>query len=189
MAMTSRDHLQNAKATQIRVSPDGQWVAFTENFKTYLAPFFSNGKTITLTADTKDFSVRQVAARSGEFLNWSSDSQAIDWSHGRYLYRRDLNQTFAFETGAPESLPEPLESGLDLAFGQDGDQPNGKIALVGGRVVTMRDAEQQSEVIEDGVVIIEGNRITAVGSRDSVGHSRRCLSTGCHRQNGPAWPC
>jgi len=164
----SRDHLQNAKATQIRVSPDGQWVAFTENFKTYLAPFFSNGKTITLTADTKDFSVRQVAARSGEFLNWSSDSRAIDWSHGRYLYRRDLNQTFAFETGAPESLPEPLESGLDLAFGQDGDQPNGKIALVGGRVVTMRDAGQQSEVIEDGVVIVEGNRITAVGSRGSV---------------------
>ena len=112
----SRDHLQNAKATQFRVSPDGQWVAFTENFRTYLAPFFSNGKTITLTAATKDFSVRQVAARSGEFLTWSSDSQAIDWSHGRYLYRRDLSETFAFEPGAPESLPEPLETGLDLAF-------------------------------------------------------------------------
>lgn len=164
----SRDHLQNAKATQFRVSPDGQWVAFTENFRTYLAPFFSNGKTITLTAGTKDFSVRQVAARSGEFLSWSSNSQAIDWSHGRYLYRRDLNQTFAFEPGAPESLPEPLETGLDLAFEQDGDQPKGKIALVGGRVVTMRDADQQSEVIEDGVVIVEGNRITAVGSRDNV---------------------
>ena len=164
----SRDHLQNAKATQFRVSPDGQWVAFTENFRTYLAPFFSNGKTITLTAATKDFSVRQVAARSGEFLTWSSDSQAIEWSHGRHLYRRDLSETFAFEPGAPESLPEPLETGLDLAFKQDGDQPNGKIALVGGRVVTMRDADQQTEVIEDGVVIVEGSRITAVGSRDSV---------------------
>ncbi len=164
----SRDHLQNAKATQFRVSPDGQWVAFTENFRTYLAPFFSNGKTITLTAATKDFSVRQVAARSGEFLTWSSDSRSIDWSHGRHLYRRNLSETFAFEPGAPESLPEPLETGLDLAFNQDGDQPKGKIALVGGRIVTMRDADQQSEVIEDGVVIVEGNRITAVGSRDSV---------------------
>ena len=164
----SRDHLQNAKATQFRVSPDGQWVAFTENFRTYLAPFFSNGKTITLTAATKDFSVRQVAARSGEFLTWSSDSRSIDWSHGRYLYRRDLSETFAFEPGAPESLPEPLDTGLDLAFNQDGNQPKGKIALIGGRVVTMRDADQQSEVIEDGVVIVDGNRITAVGSRDSV---------------------
>ena len=164
----SRDHLQNAKATQFRVSPDGQWVAFSENFRTYLAPFFSNGKTITLTAATKDFSVRQVAGRSGEFLTWANDSQAIDWSHGRHLYRRDLKETFAFEPGAPESLPEPLEIGLDLAFKQDGDQPKGKIALVGGRVVTMRDADQQSEIIENGVVIVEGNRITAVGSRDSV---------------------
>jgi imidazolonepropionase-like amidohydrolase/Tol biopolymer transport system component len=163
-----RDHLQNAKATQFRVSPDGQWVAFTENFKTYLAPFFSNGKTITLNADTKDFSVRQVAGRSGEFLSWAADSQAIDWSHGRYLYRRDLKQAFAFEAGAPESLPEPLETGLDLAFTRDGDRPKGKIALVGGRIVTMRDANRQTEVIEDGVVVIEDNRITAVGSRDSV---------------------
>jgi imidazolonepropionase-like amidohydrolase/Tol biopolymer transport system component len=164
----SRDHVQNPKATQIRVSPDGQWVAFTENFKTYLAPFFDSGKTITLTAGTKGFSVRQVAARSSEFLTWSADSRAIDWSHGRYLYRRDLNEAFDFEQGAPETLPEPLETGLDLAFQQDGDQPKGKIALVGGRVVTMRDADEQSEVIEDGVVVIEGNRITAVGSRDGV---------------------
>ena len=39
-----RDHLQGAKATQFRVSPDGQWVAFTENFKTYLAPFSAMAK-------------------------------------------------------------------------------------------------------------------------------------------------
>jgi imidazolonepropionase-like amidohydrolase len=163
-----RDHLQGDKATQFRVSPDGRWVAFTENFKTYLAPFFNSGKTITLKASTKDFSVRQISARSGEFLSWSSNSQAIDWSHGRYLYRRDLKQTFAFEQGAPESLPEPLETGLDLAFERNGDQPKGSIALVGGRVVTMRDANQQTEVIEDGVVLINGNRISAVGTRDSV---------------------
>ena len=163
-----RDHLQGAKATQFRVSPNGQWVAFTENFKTYLAPFFSNGKTITLNANTTDFSVRQVSDRSVEFLNWSSDSLALDWSHGRYLYRRDLNQAFAFEKGAPETLPEPVVSGLDLAFKHKGDRPQGVVALVGGRMVTMRDANQQAEVIEDGVVVIKGNRIIAVGSRNQV---------------------
>ena len=163
-----RNHLQGAKSTQFQVSPDGRWVAFTENFKTYLAPFFSNGKTITLNASTEDFSVRQVSARSGEFLRWSADSQAIDWSHGRYLYRRDLNQAFAFLQGAPETLPEPAESGLDLAFTQQGDRPQGTIALVGGRVVTMRDANQQAEVIEDGVVVIENNRIKAVGPRGEI---------------------
>jgi len=164
----SRDHLQGAKVTQFRVSPDGQWVAFSENFKTWVAPFFASGKTITLGGDTKDFSVRQLSAKSGEFLSWSADSRAIDWSHGRYLYRRALQQAFAFAEGAPEPLPEPLDAGLDLAFNQPGDRPKGKIALVGGRVVTMRDANNQTEVIEDGVVLIDGNRIAAVGSRGSV---------------------
>lgn len=163
-----RKHLQGAKSTQFRVSPDGQWVAFSENFRTYIAPFFSNGKTITLTSETKDFSVKQVSARSGEFLSWSADSRTLDWSHGRYLYQRDLNQAFAFLKGAPQTLPEPAESGLDLAFTQQGDRPQGHIALVGGRVVTMRDSDQQSEVIEDGVVLIENNRITAVGPRSEI---------------------
>lgn len=163
-----RDHLQAEKATQFRVSPDGHWVAFSENFRTYIAPFFSNGKTITLNSETTDFSVTQVSARSAEFLTWAADSQALDWSHSRYLYRRDLNQAFAFLKGAPETLPEPTESGLDLAFSRQGDRPQGSIALVGGRVVTMRDANQQSEVIEDGVVVIENNRILAVGKRSEI---------------------
>jgi len=163
-----RDHLQGAKATQFRVSPDGQWVAFTENFKTYVAPFFSNGKTIKLGASTTEFSVRQLAGRSGEFLNWSADSKAIDWSHGRYLYRRDLSEAFSFVAGAPEPLPEPAESGFDLAFMHEGNRPKGVIALVGGRVVTMRDANHQQEVFENGVVVIENNRITAVGPRAEV---------------------
>jgi len=163
-----RDHLKGAKATQFQISPDGHWVAFTENFRTYVAPFFSNGKTISLSSKTKGFSVKQVSARSGEFLSWAANSQALNWSHGRYLYQRDLNQAFAFLKGAPETLPEPAESGLDLSFTQNGDLPQGIIALVGGRVVTMRDADQQSEVIEDGVVVIENNRITAVGSRADV---------------------
>ncbi|MBT8076524.1 MAG: PD40 domain-containing protein [Gammaproteobacteria bacterium] len=163
-----RDHLQGAKATRFLVSPDERWVALTENFKTYVAPFFSNGKTITISGKTSEFSVAQVAARSTEFLHWSADSGSIDWSHGRHLYSRDLNQAFAFLQGAPETLPEPVETGLDLAFSHTGDKPAGTIALVGGQIVTMRDADQQQEVIEDGVVLIEGNRITAVGTRSEV---------------------
>jgi Tol biopolymer transport system component/imidazolonepropionase-like amidohydrolase len=163
-----RDLMQSAKATRFRVSPDGRWVAFTENYRTYIAPFISNGKTITISGNTTDFSVAQVSARSGEFLHWSADSGAIDWSHGRYLYSRDLNQAFAFLKGAPETLPEPAVSGLDLAFQQPGDKPQGTIALVGGTVVTMRNADQQQEVIEDGVVLVENNRIIAVGPRAGI---------------------
>ena len=51
----------------------------------------------------------------------------------------------------------------DLVFGAD--HP----AVTGGRVVTMRGAwGGEREVIENGVVVIEGNRIRAVGSADEV---------------------
>lgn len=163
-----RQHLHSKKATQFRVSPDGKWVAFTENFKTYVAPFFSNGKTIELNGDTSSFKVAQVSARSSEFLHWAANSEAIDWSHGRYLYRRHLNEAFAFLEGATKDLPQPLEDGLDLSFEQHGDVPKGLIAIVGGRVVSMRDADEQQEVIEDGVVLIENNRIKAVGKRADI---------------------
>ncbi len=163
-----RAHLLGKKVTQFRVSPNGKWVAFTENYKTFLAPFFSNGKTIELNGSTDSFAVTQVSARSSEFLSWSADSSVIDWSHGRYLYRRDLNEAFAFLDGAADTLPEPLETGLDLAFTQSGDRPKGMIAIVGGRIITMRDADQQREIIEDGVVLIENNRIVAVGKAGEV---------------------
>jgi imidazolonepropionase-like amidohydrolase/Tol biopolymer transport system component len=163
-----REHLLGTEVTQFRVSPDGRWVAFTENYRTYLAPFFDSGKAVTLGGGNTNFKVAQVAGRTGEFLGWSADSSAISWSHGRHLYRRALNQAFAFLAGAPEELPEPETTGLDLAFTQASDRPAGTIALVGGRVVTMRDADTRQEVIEDGVVVVEGNRIAAVGPRGEV---------------------
>jgi imidazolonepropionase-like amidohydrolase/Tol biopolymer transport system component len=163
-----REHLHGTEVTQFRVSPDGRWVAFTENYKTYVAPFFASGKVVQLGGSTSSFKVAQVAGRTGEFLSWSADSTSLDWSHGRYLYRRSLNRAFAFLEGAPAELPEPEVTGLDLAFAQSGDGPQGSIALVGGRVVTMQDADTRQEVLEDGVVVIEGNRIAAVGPRGSV---------------------
>ncbi len=63
--------------------------------------------------------------------------------------------------GAPEKLPEPpVESGCNVSFDAPLDAPSGTVAFTGGRVVTMKG----DEIIEDGVVVVEGNRIKAVGS-------------------------
>src|SRR5699024_4586167 len=74
----------------------------------------------------------------------------------------------AFLEGAPQELPEPETEGVELGFEVESDRHDARIALVGGRVVTMRNAQEQQEVIDDGVVLIEGHRIRAVGSRDEV---------------------
>jgi len=163
-----REHLNGKWVTEYRVSPDGRWVAFTEHYKAYVAPFFPAGRTVTLGGDVKSFPVRQLSARAGDHLHFSADSRIIGWSHGSKLYRRDLSDAFAFLAGAPEALPEPVTEGVDLSFTVEADRHDSRIALVGGRVVTMRNAQEEQDIIEDGVVLVEGHRIRAVGSRDDV---------------------
>jgi len=161
-------HLKGGQATEFRVSPDGKWVAFTEDWDAYVVPFTRTGKPVDIAADSKAVPVRRVSRRSGASLHWSGDSRQLRWSHAATLYTRDLKDAFAFLDGAPEKLPEPVETGLSLGFDVPADKPKGTIALVGGRAVTMRDAEKTQEVIEDAVVLVQDNRIAAVGKRGEV---------------------
>ncbi len=166
--LDERTHLEGSKVTEMRVSPDGRWVAFTEHYDAYVAPFTLTGRTVNIGPKMSSVPVRQVSKRAGEHLRWSAASDRLSWAHGPTLYHRDLTDAFAFLDGAPDELPEPVVEGMDVSFEVPSDRPPGTIVLVGGRVVTMRDAENTQEVIEDGIVIIDGDRITAVGSSDNL---------------------
>lgn len=164
----AREHLSGEWITEYQVSPDGRWVAFTEHYNAYVAPFFPAGRSVGIGANGKDFPVRQVSARAGDHLHFSEDSATIAWSHGATLYQRELTDAFAFLDGAPEEIPEPETEGIDLSFEVDSDRHEGRIALVGGRIVTMRNADEEQEIIEDGVVLVDGHRIREVGAREDV---------------------
>ena len=166
-----RIHLEGDMLTELRVSPDGHWVAFTEQYNAYVAPFTFTGKTVDVGPKIKSLPVRQVSKRAGENLHWSAASDQLRWAHGATLYTRDLSDAFGFLEGAPEELPEPVEEGVDVGLEVAADRPQGRMVFVGGRVVTMRgarDAEPEREVIEDGVVVVDGHRIEAVGAAGEV---------------------
>ncbi|HSF41702.1 MAG TPA: amidohydrolase family protein [Thermoanaerobaculia bacterium] len=159
-----RTHLSSENATQYSVSPDGRWVAFTERFQGYVTPFVATGKAVDVGPKATALPLRRVTRDAGEYLHWSGDSKRLHWSLGPELYTLDVKNAFTFLEGAPETLPDPPASGMNIGFKAESDIPKGTVALVGGRVVTMRG----DEVIEDGTVVIEGNRIKAVGPRASV---------------------
>ncbi|TQV73933.1 amidohydrolase family protein [Aliikangiella marina] len=163
-----REHFTGDDITEFKVSPDGKWIAFTQQYNAFLAPFALTGKSESLTSSSKNVPVKQISKRSGEFLHWSADSKTIGWAHGANLYSRDLKDAFAHFDGSPEELPEPVSEGIDLSFKTKADKPTGMIALIGGKVVTMRDAYNTQEIIEDGVVLVENNRIKAVGKKGEV---------------------
>lgn len=164
-----RVHLYGAdKVSEYRLSPDGKYVAFVHQFNTYVALFADNGKQRTLSPTMTSLPVKQLSSRAGEYLTWSGDSQSVGWFHGPFYFSRDLNQAFSFAPDAPETLPEPEAAGLNLSFKATFDKPDDVKAFVGGTVVTMRDADNQQEVIDQGVVVIEGNRIVAVGTQNDI---------------------
>lgn len=159
-----RTHLSSQFMNDITLSPDGKWVAFQERFNAFIAPFVPTGKTVSIGPDAKALPVAQVSRDAGEYIHWSGDSKQLHWSLGPELFSRDLDNAFEFMDGAPEELPEPPTQGRDIGFDVQHDHPDSRIALVGGRLITMNG----DEVIEDGVVLVAANRIIEVGKRGEI---------------------
>ena len=164
---------KGSKVTSYATSPDGRWLAFTEHFTAYVMPITEMGQTLMATRTGSAIPVHQVSEEAGEFLHWSADGSALRWSNGPVLYSRDLSDAFSALASASGGESEvatapPAISSTDLSFTVQADKPEGTIALVGGTVVTMRDADQQQEILDDAVVIVRGNRIAAVGPKDTV---------------------
>jgi imidazolonepropionase-like amidohydrolase/Tol biopolymer transport system component len=159
-----RVHLSNENAAEIRVSNDGRWVAFVDHFNAYVAPFVITGQPIEIGPETSAIPVTKVTREAGMYVHWSGDSKQLHWTLGPELFSLDLKNAFTFLEGSPEKLPDPLTSGVDIGIRAKADKPTGTVAIVGGRIVTMRG----EEVIEDGTVVVEGNRIRAVGPRGQV---------------------
>ena len=164
-----RVHLYGAdKVSEYRLSHDKNWIAFVNQYNTFVAPFADNGKKISIGPTMSSLPVKQLSARSGNYMTWSSDNQSVGWSHGPRYFERSLSEAFDFIAEEGAELPEPVNEGMDLSFEKEFFVPKGYKAIVGGKVVTMRDADNTQEVIENGVVLIKGNRIEAVGTADDI---------------------
>jgi len=160
-----RTHLVSQNASEFSVSPDGKWVAWSERFNAYVMPFVITGKPVDIGPESKALPQFQVTRDAGEWLHWSGNSRRLHWSLGPELFSRDLNTSFAFRPGAPATLPKSATSGVNIGFTQPYDSPAGRTAITGARIVTMRGDPTRGEgVIENGTIILNGNRIEAVGA-------------------------
>jgi imidazolonepropionase-like amidohydrolase/Tol biopolymer transport system component len=157
-------HAKSALGSEIVLSPDGRHVAFRETYEAYVAPFVATGSPIEIGPNAKSIPIIRVSKESGAHLHFSGDGRRLHWSMGPELQSIDLEPAFAELEGDPSKKPKVPESGVDLSFEVDTDLPRGTLALTGGRIVTMKGAE----VIDGGVVVIEGNRIAAVGASGLV---------------------
>jgi imidazolonepropionase-like amidohydrolase len=122
------------------------------------------GKVITISQKMEALPVRQLDVNAGDYLHWSGNSQALNFSLGDELFRRELKDVFAFVPGASKELPKADEAGLKIGFSQAADKPAATTVITGARIVTMKG----DEVINDGRIVVNGNRIVAIGEANRI---------------------
>jgi imidazolonepropionase-like amidohydrolase/Tol biopolymer transport system component len=157
-----RTHFVSKNATEYIISPDEKWLAFVERFNVYVIPFARSGREIEIGPKNKSLPIRKVSRDAGLYLRFSADSDKLYWSLGPELFEIELDSQF-YSTGDEEELPVK-EEGIDISFHAESDIPAGSVALVGASVITMKG----DEVITNGTVLVEGNRIKAVGLHTEV---------------------
>ncbi|TRW48052.1 amidohydrolase family protein [Aliidiomarina halalkaliphila] len=157
----SRTLYTSQHATEFRVSPDGQYLAFAERFRVFVTPFVERGQPIAIGPNDRQFPIEQLSQRAGDNLSWTADSASLYWTLGPELYSANLNGMFDI-SGKPDFTK--VEDGTNISFSREQYVPDQTIAFVGGTVVTMNG----DEVIENAIVVVEGNRITAIGQEPQV---------------------
>jgi imidazolonepropionase-like amidohydrolase/Tol biopolymer transport system component len=149
-------HLISQNASRFALSPDEQYIAWTERYQAYVMPFVRSGRSIDIAPDGKSLPQSRVSADAGDWIHWAGNSRQLYWSQGPSLYGQTLANAGAFTGGKQAAAPLVARLGVTAAQAR----PTGSIALTGARIVTMKG----DEVIENGTVVIEGDRITAVGA-------------------------
>ena len=167
---------QGKFATEYRVSPNGEYLAFAERFKVFVTPFVERGEVITIGPKAKNLPVKQLSIRAGEGISWNDNSDELYWSLGADLYQAGVSNLFEItakslkkdkDTDKEPAKIGPKESDIQqtyLGYKKAVDKPSGIVAFVGGKVITM----EGEQVIDNGVVIVDGNVIKAVGKQGEV---------------------
>ena len=164
-----RVHAKGELANDFVVSPDGQTVAFRQNYEAFAMPLMPGGQAVEVAPDTKALPVTRVSGDGADYINWSNGGDQLHWSLGPTVFTARRDALFpsapADEKAAKFTAPA---SGVSLSMTVPAAKPTGTVVLVGARILTMRDDAPDGAPIDDGVIVIRGDRIVAVGPRASV---------------------
>lgn len=164
-----RTHAEGELVTDYSVSPDGQFFAFRQNYQAFVMPMLPGTQQVSVSPSGGPLPVTKASGDGADWIHWSRNGARLNWSLGPTLFSADRAVMFADAPLAKDAKPvkfTPPTAGVSLSMTVTADKPSGTVALVGARVVTMVGAD--GGAIDDGVVLIENNRIKAVGTRSAV---------------------
>ena len=176
----ARTHASGKYVTAYEVAPDDRHLAFRENYHVYVLPFPPGGKPLEISTAVDSVSMTRASGDGGNWPHWSGDGATLNWSLGATVFSAGVDELFVLAEDTDEDDAagnggyEAPGEGVSLSRRVEADKPMGLVALIGARIITMNGAD--GGVIEDGVIVTDGNRIRAVGPSSDVdipGSARR----------------
>ncbi|MEL7492155.1 MAG: amidohydrolase family protein [Pseudomonadota bacterium] len=164
-----REHASADLVTEYQVSPSGAHAAFREDYAAYVMPLAPGPQKIGAGKGGKAAPVVKASGDGALYIHWSGGGDALHWSLGPTLYSAATDDLIPALPKAEDDESEGYEAptdGVSLARTIAADKPDGVVAITGARIITMTGAD--GGVIEDGTIVIEDNRITAVGADVAV---------------------
>lgn len=185
--------MQPSPAGAIFMSPTGKRVIAQINNEIYMATIPETGKTVTISvadAGNAQFPARKLTQLGGEFPGWEADGKKVHWSLGNAHFVYDVDAAQAFDdsmkvvkkmkadslakvkpdttakkkdsVAKKEPSYKAMETAVKVYYRRD--IPQSTVLLKGARIITM----EGDQVIENGDMIIENNRIKALGASGSL---------------------
>jgi imidazolonepropionase-like amidohydrolase/Tol biopolymer transport system component len=162
-----RVHAEGELVNDFRVSPDGRTVAFRQNYEVFAMPLMPGGQAISVDEKSGALPVTKISTGGADYVNWSNGGAQLHWTMGPVVYTAARSAFFA---DVPQDKDAPKfvspTSGISLERTVPAAKHRGLVALVGGRLLTM--TGEGAGAIDDGVVVIDGDRIAAIGPRAST---------------------
>ena len=159
-----KTHITSKYANRLIPSPDNNWIAFTNLHKLFVAPLVMNGQTINLDNNSKSVPVSELAKDAGINIHWAPNSKKLMWTLGDEYFSNELKDSFTFLKDSPEKISDVKLEGIKIGLTAPIDKPSGRIAFTNARIITM----ENDEVIESGTIVINENKIEAIGEMEKV---------------------
>ena len=168
-------HVVSENAEEMVLSPDTRYFAFKDLHNVYVAPMpRAGGEPIEISAGSSSIPTRKLTRYGGDWLNWSDDSRHLLFGLGNTVYKQQVRPLFGIN-GVPDLQPEDRDdwrSGnttydpeiIRVELELPVDKPDGISAYHNARIITMNG----DQVIENGTIVVQDNRIIEVGPMDQV---------------------
>jgi imidazolonepropionase-like amidohydrolase/Tol biopolymer transport system component len=168
-----RVHAKGDLANDLRISPDGRTIAFRQNYEVFAMPLVPGGKPVDVSETGGSLPVTKVSTGGADYLGWANGGETLFWSIGPSLESANVSDFFANAPkadGDKTAAYTPPASGIPLGVPVQAAKPTGTTVITGARVLTMKAGlgPDDAGVIENGMIVITGDRITGVYDATTV---------------------